>query len=307
MSKNKFIKNTLIFCLLTSITLFSITKFIDYRLSLCNYDYTGKINKVIKNKLEEEITIWGASTAYVNIIPEIIEDSTGKTAFNMGLDGTNIDQYGGLLENYITNQSNKTIIIALDIHGGLMKRKSPYRLYNWLHVINNDLIYQQLKTIDSSLFWKIKYLPFYKLIYYGKHNIRNIIKPVKELHYLEKGFKPNFGKFKSNTHEAKISFANNKNVFNYLDKICKSGIKHNHKMIVVLTPCHKKGLESGDNKDLIIHQLQQLQNKNVTLLNFVDDPMNNFDEYFKDNTHLNQKGANLFSNKLGKELKNLLK
>ena len=45
---------------------------------------------------------------------------------------------------------NKTIIIALDIHGGLMKRKSPYRLYNWLHVINNDLIYQQLCFSDTN-------------------------------------------------------------------------------------------------------------------------------------------------------------
>jgi len=66
----------------------------------------GKINAVMKHELDEDITVWGASTAYVHFDAPMISDSLNLSTFNMGIDGTNIDQYYGLLKEYLNYTKN---------------------------------------------------------------------------------------------------------------------------------------------------------------------------------------------------------
>ena len=68
---------------------------------------------------------------------------------NMGIDGTNIDQYAGLLYEYLDHtEKSKILVIALDIHGGLTNRRRFFNLYNWIHHVDNDHIYNCFASID---------------------------------------------------------------------------------------------------------------------------------------------------------------
>ena len=142
MNRKTFIKSALFIIVLTSIILFGFQKFMHKKMEGVKYDYVGKINKVMRNEVNEDVIVWGASTAEGHFIPKEMTSIIGLSTFNYGLTGTNIDQSGGLLEHYFLNDSTpKKVIIALDIHGGLVKRKQIFQIFNWLHVLNNETIF----------------------------------------------------------------------------------------------------------------------------------------------------------------------
>ena len=295
MNKRTFIKRSLLFLFLTFGTLFSIQSFVDYKMRQIKSGNVGKINKVLQNKVNEEITIWGASTAQGNLIPKIISREIGLSCFNMGLDGTNIHQYGGLLEYYLNNVSNKKVIIAFDIHGGLMRRKSVYQIYNWLHTFNNEQVSSSFSDINNSQYLKIKYIPFYKLLLYGKHNIKYFKENTDSFLFKDQGFVARSGVITTGKKENKITFSNDSIIVNQIKEICKLANKNKNQVYLVLTPCFHIGLKGGTNTDLVINNFKSLQNKNVHFLNFSNHPMNLEEKYFKDNTHLNKSGAEIFS------------
>lgn len=295
MNKRTFIKRSLVFLILTFGALFIVQSFIDYKMRQIKSGNVGKINKVLQNKVNEEITIWGASTAEGNFVPKIISEVTSLSCFNMGLDGTNIHQYGGLLENYLNKVSNKKVIITFDIHGGLMRRKSAYKIYNWLHAFNNEQVSASYSEINNAQYLKIKYIPFYKLLLYGKHNIKYFKENIDSFSFKNDGFVPRSGVIVPGKKENKITFSNDSSVVNQIKRICKLASANNNQIYLVLTPCFHMGLKGGTNTDLVLNNFKSLQNKNVHFLNFSNHPMNLEKKYFKDNTHLNKTGAKFFS------------
>jgi hypothetical protein len=64
----------------------------------------GKINAVIKHDLDANISIWGASTALLNINPKLIADSLNISTFNMGLMAQISTNITGYLKNTLVIQ-----------------------------------------------------------------------------------------------------------------------------------------------------------------------------------------------------------
>ena len=90
--------------------LFSIETFLKTKLKSIKTGTIGKINAVIDHQIDDEIMIWGASTAYVNINPKILSDYLKCSVMNMGLDGTNLDQYSGLFLFHLVQVSHLEIV-----------------------------------------------------------------------------------------------------------------------------------------------------------------------------------------------------
>jgi len=266
--------------------------------------YVGKINKVLNGNANEDITIWGASTAEGNIVPKIIADSTNNSVFNLGLDGTNLNQYIGLLKSYIKNTSSKKIILAADIHGALMKRNAIYRNYDWLHSLNNKEIYEALYSIDEEQIFKAKYAPFYKLLLYGKHNLKYFKTDFSSYNYPMNGFVERNGIVVKKTHKEKyeIKLSNDSTVLNQYKTIIKLAHKYNHEIYIVITPCYIEGLKMCSNYQNTIQLIQKLNMDSANVLDYSNHEMNQERQFFKDNTHLNKSGAIKFSSILVNDL-----
>lgn len=306
--KNRIIKVSLLI-LITIATLW-ITEFtLVSGMKNCKEDTVGKINGVVAHDLDFKLTIWGASTAQFNFNPQIIIDSLNISAMNMGIDGTNIDQYAGLLNEFITyTEESEYLIIALDIHGGLANRNSFYHLHNWLHNIDNDNIYHCLSDIDKQTMFKLKYVPFYSLIKYDKHAFRYFRKSVfnKRQDYAI----PNYGfKSKGNTtliiSEKETSFETeiDERSFNKVKYALEKASKRGIKCMVVLTPCFVQGLSQINNRTDFITKIETLKTAKVKVADLSNCYISKEPNYFKDNTHLNAKGANELTKLLIKKIK----
>lgn len=269
----------------------------------------GKINGVVAHKLDYELTIWGASTAYVNFNPQIIIDSLKISALNMGIDGTSIDQYAGLLKEYLsyTNKS-KYLVIALDIHGGLTKRESFYNMHNWLHNIDNKNIYECLSDIDKSTMLKLKYVPFYSLTQYDKHSFpyfrRSLLNKDSKYQIPNHGFKSNGNASIEVTNQStpfKVSI--DERPFKKVKEVITNANKKGIKCFIIITPCYDEGLSQITNKTDFISKLKTLETSKIEVLDFSNSYLSKNPSYFKDNTHLNASGADELTRLLIKKIR----
>lgn len=307
--KNKLIKIGLFAFILIS-TLWITEYILLSTMKNCKEETIGKINAVVSHKLDVGLTIWGASTAYVNFNPNIIIDSLKTSSMNMGIDGTNIDQYAGLLNEYIdyTTKSDY-LIIALDIHGGLTDRKSFYHLHNWLHNIDNQYIYNCLSDIDNKTITKLKYVPFYSLILYDKHSFRffrrTILNKKSEFQISNYGFKPNgVTPIKETKNYSPFKTFIDERSFEKVKKAVINANKKNIKCFIVITPCYEKGLNQITNRNDFVDKLKTLETDKTKILDFSDSYISKEPTYFKDNTHLNSYGADELTRLLIQKIKN---
>jgi len=306
--KNRIIKISLLI-VITITTLWGTEFILESGMKNCKEDTVGKINGVFAHELDFDLTIWGASTAQFNFRPQIIIDSLNLSAMNMGIDGTNIDQYAGLLNEFIDyTEESKYLIIAIDIHGGLANRNSFYHMHNWVHHVDNDNVYNCLSDIDQKTLFKLKYVPFYSLIKYDKHAFRFFKKAIfdksKTYRISNHGFKS-----KGNSElvvgekEADFKTRIDERSFNKIEYAIKKASEQGIKCMVVLTPCFVKGLSQISNRTDFISKIQTLKTDKIKVVNLSDCYISKESKYFKDNTHLNFKGADELTRLLIKKIK----
>jgi hypothetical protein len=269
----------------------------------------GKINAVIKHDLDANISIWGASTALLNINPKLIADSLNISTFNMGINGTNIDQYNGLLKEYISYSKNsRFIIISVDIFGGLEKRNEFYELHNWLHHIENDNIYDCMSDIDYYTMFKAKYIPFYRISLFSKHSYpyfsKSIVSHDITYDFSNLGFMPE--DLIMDTTQNDLSFLNvpiNMAVFNKLKSSCLYAIKHKIQPIVIITPCYYTAIKKIKNANEFIQLINSLKTDNIIVYDFLNTDISKDFNNFKNTSHLNSIGADKFTNLLLNNIK----
>lgn len=306
MTGREFIYSSLLFLLIILGPLMGIEFYIDYKVSQVKSGYVGKINKILEGETNESISIWGASTAETMINPILLHEKTNLTAFNYGLDGTNLMQFYGLLETYLENNKNKSVILSVDLHGALMRRKAVYRSYDWIHVINEHNIYNTLFEIDPDLAFKTKYFPGYKLLVYGKHNINYLkTKPRKNYHYPLNGFIPKDGFRKEKTENTPFQFLNDSMAIKKYEAIAQLANKNNNKVYLLLTPCFNDALQVATNYEETISLLCNIKGIEKTF-NYSNLPLNKNRNFFRDNTHLNKAGADSLSKIFAQDFANYL-
>ncbi len=289
-------------------SLFITEQVIEGIIQRVNYGDPGKINSIINKQTDKEIMIWGASSAEVNISPYKIENATGKTCFNMGLDGTNIDQYDGLLKYFLSyTDSCKKLIIALDIHGGLAKREQVYNLYCWLHHMDQDQIFESIYNIDKSMALKSKYVPFYNLTLYNKHalpyikkTIKNVIQQKNESYdFPDNGYVASEKNIPDDmTWDENINILISDTTINKLKKIIMIAEEKQIQTYIVITPCLNKGYILLNNRKAFISSIEALSNIGAKVLDLSSSYISENPDYFYDNIHLNKKGSEAFTDLL---------
>lgn len=283
-----------IFCLQT---IHNTTNFV---LDEIRVDNIGKINAIIHHEVDVPIMIWGASTAFVNFDDSEISLRTGKDCFNMGIDGTNIDQYNGLLNEFLDYTLNcQYLVIVLDIHSSLDTRDKFYNLHNWIHHFDNDNIYNNMSDIDSYFSFKTRYVPFHIITSYDKHalsyvkkywfnkDVKYFPKTGALIHDSTKTYNgQSYRKFNVNLETRAI------NKVNQAIGLCKSkGITP----IIVVSPCYTNGLAQIKNRKEFQNQIKSFESEGALIFDYLKTSFSDDSTTFKDNTHLNAKGVKMLS------------
>jgi hypothetical protein len=297
----KFIKNILVFgfafFLLDKIFLFFIfaspEKEVDKRLELL---VNGKINK--------EIVILGSSRGARNIIASEIERKTGHSAYNLAYPGSDIEFHEFIVRTLLKfNRPPKVILLSVDypmaflpdsILNFRLDRMYPLVKYNY---INNELIARGEKNpITSNLFAL------------GRMNKTNFDIRQKKFTALDTlyadgsmpiGFQKEGEDWTPSATAAKYDPKKELEVklqcFRKIIEMC-----HEKKVqLIIIQPPLFDPMDEGFRK-----RLEQLTANKIPFFDYNNqDPVYKNKGYYYDRTHLNRKGAMVFTDEIAQYLK----
>lgn len=231
----------------------------------------------------------GSSRTENHINPRIIEEKTNKKAVNFGV------QASKMLDIYTTLQlldfykiSYDTVFIQIDYIFNIKGNSNilDYEMIPFIH--ESEIIYNHYKQTNNE-FLKLKYIPFYRYAKYDlKFGARELFMSTlnKNNKIIENnGFIPKQGHI-LNCHDKLPDNVNKSNP--YFIKIKKYITDHNKKVVFYTAPFRTNTKN--------IKFIDKLKLKVPKLIDFSRSIPNH--KMFVDNYHLNEEGANLFTNKI---------
>lgn len=269
-------------------------------------------DNIYNNDNEEDVLIFGSSRAEVNINPKILNKYLNISSFNYGYNGQRLPLIDYRIGETLNNIEFKNLVLVLDDFSFQndyifkIDQLSPILLFNYkLFEIQKEIGYYDMFDIFVPLkrYFKNKEDFNWGIEVYKKYAYSNI-RTYRNLGYREnnKKFTENLG---NNINEI-IEF--DKEVFNLLDTIIKKCKHKNINVIFITAPTYREKLISYSNHNDIINSLKDFSKiNNILYIDYSNLFSVNGQEYFADPTHLNVKGANIFTKKLAEDIKPYIK
>ena len=292
----KFIKNILIF----GLVFFVLDKlFIFFILESPSKEVDKRLELLINGKINKEIVILGSSRGARNIIASEIEKKTGKSAYNLAYPGSDIEFHEFIVRTLLKfNKTPKTILLSVDypmaflpdsILNFRLDRMYPLVKYGY---INQELIARDEKNMISS--------NLFALARMNKSNfdIRQKKFTALDTLYADGSMpisfqKPNedwtpaatFKKYDS-AKELKVKV----DCFKKIIQMCR---QKNIRLIVIQPPLYDP-MDAAFRK-----RLEQLSENKTEFFDYnKENPVYKSKAYYYDRTHLNRKGATVFSDEI---------
>jgi hypothetical protein len=283
---------------------------IDSGLRRINTSSFGVSNRIVDGKINAEIVISGSSRALTHYDPRLIEERTGLTAFNIGLNGSQTDMQLARLKTYLRHNKKPLLVIHnLDVFSFQTTHGEVYDPGQYIPYLSEPALYAELVHIDPD-FWKAKLLPLYG---YAVQDLRlSWILGVMgffgwsphEDHFL--GFKPRYSAW---TEEFERFKAINPDGAHF--EIERDGVK---KMEELLRLCEEQGIKAllvyspeyqemqalTKNRAQVFAHFDRLRDQfGVPVWDYSGSPISALRQNFYNSEHLNADGAAAFSREVG--------
>ena len=263
-------------------------------------------NALYDGTIDSEIVIYGSSRALVHIDPEIIETSTGRKAYNLGIDGHNFWlqhlRHTILMKH---NKKPKTIILSVDVRS-FIKQKELYNSDQFLPYIffNKEIKYY---TESYKGFTVYDYhLPFIR--YFGRFQAikaallkNSYLKRRNGYEGQDKVWNDDFKKAKANANSIEIEL--DKELLVLFDGFLLDCKRDDIRVVLVYTPEYIEGQKFMGKRNEIVSLIDSFALKhNVVYLDYSKDDICLEKKYFYNASHLNKLGAEKFTKMLSKDL-----
>lgn len=305
----QFIKDISLFTLILLFIGFCGLTFIQSGLKKSRIGEYSTWNDLEQGKINADLVVYGSSRAWRHFNTKILEDSLNKVAYNFGIDGFNFDmQYQRHLWLLKHNPKPKTIIYSLDIFT-LFKREDLFNIEQFIPYLSDDDLNNRLAQYKGFDYFDL-HIPF--IAYYGRTKVfltglNSWLRPTHNLDDKYHGFsgnkqnlKINKGKLKEIKYQVSIYQEEKQNFISFLNECRKNQIK----VIFAYSPEYYQGWDVIQGRDKVIALFDSISYAmNIPFFNYAYDSLCFDSTLFYNVEHLNEKGANRFTNRFCSDLK----
>lgn len=248
---------------------------------------------------DEDVLVFGSSRAKHHYVPDVIEDSLCMTCYNTGEDGNGIILCYGFLK--MITQRYSPILIIYDVTG--------FDIYEDDNMKYLDLMkpYYYENGIDS-IFWsvepKTRIMMLSNLYRYNTTCLRVIGNYIHPMSNYPKGYS---ALHKTMDYEPEVKEEKTKTVdslkIHYFERFIHLTQNKGISLVCCISPSYKASTD--DNKYQPVKQLCEQYNVPFYYYGAMSD-ISNTKTYFQDRTHLNDKGASLYTGVLMSRIKNTM-
>ncbi|HLP10806.1 MAG TPA: hypothetical protein VK177_02680 [Flavobacteriales bacterium] len=296
-------------CIVSAVFYFNL-----YRLEIKKKTYVNKTFSYIRHSVEKnDILFVGSSRVWVHIDPVKIEKQTGLRAYNLALDGSGLPEHRAMIARYLKiHPAPKFIVLNVDF----LCFDAWHETYNfpeYFHLMNDSVIGRYLKP------YNVKYRSSPRKIVYALKWLSSmpdedkLASLFKQQHFdvdaykSYKGFNPvNRMWDKEAVEKLKLKFKPNLTpegfrIFNDIVSICN---QKNIKLIAVIAPFYKKYTSIVINAKESMNKIKlACKKKRVKVWDLSTLPLSDTTLYFYNSTHLNAKGAAIYTDSLSQRIK----
>jgi dimeric dUTPase (all-alpha-NTP-PPase superfamily) len=304
-----------IFSVVTFLCLLSFSWLVDRGVKYSGDEEFKKVNKIMTERIDPDIIAFGSSVGEKSFNSNIVSARTGLVSYNCCIDGTNFEQYKGLIEEYNKYSSKKSIVLLFESYFSLQQLQGISGIERFCAYLDNPRVYGDLAGIDPGLTWKSRYIPLYKntvvdhTYYIAAFNgWRSYLLHRKAQDQLQ-GFLPKYSNWEAdqdavitNMRAFRITI-DKKVVSDYVNTI-RMLRRQGRQVVIVLPPVYERlYLEKTDFNPLRTTLDSVARVTGCTFMDFSVSAISHDKEYFYNTNHLNFKGSHLFSEQLGDSLK----
>jgi hypothetical protein len=251
--------------------------------------------------------IMGSSRGQVQYSPAILDSILGVDSYNISVDGRCIDAEIVMYHVYRQHKPKPKLIIQ-NIDWGALQGSNMYEREQYLPYLYMDDLYEQ--TRESEQFsWADRYLPLVRYAGYTeviKEGLCLKNKLVSPAQY--KGYIAHEDEWDGSTFNgmATIPFDCKPVVVEMFDEYLAQCKEEGIQVVLVYAPIYIGVTEKIDSVQSMFDLYQSFADRyDFPILNYTYDSICYDTDFFYNATHLNKKGAELFSVKLAKDLEKL--
>lgn len=272
-----------------------------------NHDF--KPSYVASGTIDADILVHGPSRAVYHVVPNIIEDSTDLKTYNIALNASAINEQLLIFKLYL-NHNKAPKVIALEMHRGYLREAANLYLHssNYVPFLNEENILMQVKEQDYFLY-QLNYFPGLKYFYHSNNLLNEIAKGAlqywkgsKEVNFT-KGFQAKNKEWITGLPTYKYfpeRIEHSEKLLNGYKDFIELAQKNDVEVIFFTAPLY----QAPAYENTIIHDLAEEYDIPYWEYNYM--PLNQDTTFFYDATHLNKKGATLFSMDFASDMKEYL-
>jgi hypothetical protein len=289
----KFLINIAIFFAIVAAVDFSLGKVFHYLHARVAGGRTGAEYYVCK-KGTENIVIMGSSRASHHYVPDIISEKCGMSCFNAGQDGNGIIlQYGRwkmLSKRYVPQ------LILYDINLGFDLIKNDNMTY--IDRLKPFCAEKDVKTYVATIFPTEGMKVLSNMYCYNYKFLEMTFDCIGKGDYLSNaGYIPLYGHIREemiyrHPKQKKSNVEIDEVKLQYLEQFVKEATSLGVKVVFVVSPSWKGGIYTTEAYSII----KELSNKYaLSFYDYTDSDICDNPDYFEDSSHLNNKGARVFT------------
>lgn len=296
----KSILNIVLFFAIVAIVDICFGKGMDYIHARAKGGTTREMNNICLHK-QYDVIVMGSSRAHHHYVPEIISDSLGMSCYNTGIDGNGIILMYGIYQMILDRY--KPSLIIYDLSKGFDLYENPIDQNNtrYVSMLKPYARRPKMDEIFKSLSWQEWVKTYFSLYCFNSITVTTIRDYLFERPFNVDGYEKETGvmNYEPTTSESEDSGILDSLKLFYFEKYLRS-LRENHIPVVcVLSPRYRS--ESSWRFQPLFDLCTQYD---VPVLDYyTDTTFSTHRELFKDATHMNDRGARLFTSQLVNDLK----
>jgi hypothetical protein len=273
----------------------------------------GIYNKLVNGQLNAAILITGSSRALTHYDARVIQSSTGLSAFNIGINGSQTDMQVALFKTYLKHNAKPLLLVHnLDSFTFVTSHGGVYFPGQYLPYLDEEDLYQALRVVDTDI-WKARRLPLYgyavdDMNFTWLTGVRGLFgwNPPEDR---DLGFQPrhtpwtgDFERLKQSNPDG-VRFEIEPKGLQDLDELLALCKQEGIRVLLVYSPVYYEMQALEKNRAEIFGRFAEIANRHgATIWDYSRSPISFKKDYFYNSQHLNAEGAALFSADLAAKL-----
>jgi hypothetical protein len=289
----------------------ALDQMISRGLRLTRFREFGEWNDILQGRINANLSVLGSSRAWVHVSPIILDSKLGTKSYNLGLDGYPFPMQQARYRVFRKYNKKPNEIIQIVGLSFLKDRPDLYRYYQFLPYLENQEIRKQVKS-KKGLGWADLHLPLVR--YFGLYRIITIgILEFFKIHHFdshkERGYRGSNQKWGSKFATA---LKNNPDgmqndidpvVLKDLESFLQNSTSEGVQVYLVYAPEFHEVTRLIFNREEHLDAFRNLSDKTgVPFLDYSHHPLTLEKDLFYNSQHMNQEGAERFSNILADDI-----